>query len=82
MSGHSEPTKPTPSVPEYFDYTRAAREAGLTPEQLRSVIRLFEADYPHDVMLRELHILRACNAIRRGTVTIQQVLSSHEERAA
>lgn len=82
MSAAYNPVTPTPKQPQYFDYTRAAREAGLTPDQLRSLIVLFEQDYPYDVMLRELHILRACNAIIRGGVTIQQVLSSSEERAA
>lgn len=65
---------PTPTVPEYFDYRAVAQDARLTPEHLRSVQRIFEADYPTDLMLRELHILRACNAIRSGTCSIEDVL--------
>lgn len=82
MTARSFPITPTPAFPEYFDYTRAASEAGLTPDLLRSLVRLFEADYPHDVMLRELHILRACNAILRGAVSIKDVLSPRDEAAA
>lgn len=73
---------PTPSSPQYFSYARAAKEAELTPEQLRSLITIFEQDYPYDVMLRELHVLRACNAIIRGSVTIREVLAPLDERAA
>jgi len=77
-----QPMTPTPSAPAYFDYSRAAGEAGVTPEQLRAIIELFERDYPHDVMLRELHVLRACNAIARGTVVVSQILAVQEDRAA
>lgn len=73
---------PTPQPPQYFDYTRASREARLSADQLNALIRIFEKDYPYDVMLRELHVLTACNAIIRGSATVQQVLGSTEERAA
>lgn len=73
---------PTPSVPVYFDYRRAATEAGLTAAELDAISRIFEADYPNDLMLRELHILRACNAIVRGSTTIGQVLSSPTDSRA
>ncbi len=82
MANNPTQLTPTPNPPEYFDYTRAAREAHLSAEQLTALIRMFEQDYPHDVLLRELHVLRACNAILRGAVGIQDVLSSHHERAA
>lgn len=51
---------PTPEIPEHFDYRRAASDAGFSPIDLRAVQVLFEADYPSNLMLRELHILRAC----------------------
>ena len=73
----------TPQPPQYFDYRRASSDAGLAPDQLHALIVIFERDYPYDVMLRELHVLRACNSISRGGVTIQQILSApFEERAA
>ncbi len=67
---------PTPSSPEYFDYGRVARAAGITDDQLRALVCLFEADYPSDLMLRELHILRACNAVKEGRATIGTILES------
>lgn len=78
----AQPSIPTPASPEYFDYTRAAREAHISDADLRSLIRIFEADYPDDLMLRELHILRACNAVIRGMTTIRQMLDASGIRAA
>lgn len=76
------PAVPTPPAPVHFDYTRAAAEARVTATQLRALIRLFETDYPDDLMLRELHILRACNAIVRGLTTIETVLGPSSALAA
>jgi hypothetical protein len=73
---------PTPSTPVHFDYRKAATQASLSAEQLQSLIRLFESDYPHDLMLRELHVLRACNAIVRGTTTAASVLAASQPAAA
>jgi hypothetical protein len=78
----SQPSIPTPTTPVYFDYTRAAREAHLSDAELHSLIRIFETDYPDDLMLRELHVLRACNAIIRGASTIRQILDSPSSQAA
>lgn len=68
------PPVPTPSVPEHFDYRVAARAAGIDGERLREIARVFEVDYPRDLMLRELHILRACNAVRSGMATVAQIV--------
>lgn len=76
------PPVPTPASPAYFDYTRAAHTAHLSENDLRALIAIFEADYPSDLMLRELHVLRACNAIVRGLTTIRQVLGSSSSQAA
>lgn len=78
----AQPQISTPAVPVYFDYTRAARGAGLSEKELRSIIRIFEGDYPSDLMLRELHVLRACNAIARGLTTIHAVLTGADSQAA
>jgi hypothetical protein len=79
-------TKPpnilTPATPAYFNYPAAAQAARLTDKELRALIHIFEADYPDDLMLRELHILRACNAVARGTTTIQQILAPRDTQAA
>lgn len=75
MSPVPDPPVPTPASPEYFEYRAAAAAAGITTEQLRRIQRIFELDYPHDLMLRELHILRVCNAVRDGLVSVEQVLA-------
>lgn len=66
---------PTPAVPEYFDYLAEAVAASIGSADLSSIVRVFEADYPNDVMLRELHILRACHAIREGRATLRQIIT-------
>ena len=58
----------------YFDYESVAREARLTAEQLRRVAETVRRDYPFDEMLFELHVMRACRAIRDGAVTLAEVV--------
>jgi hypothetical protein len=72
---------PTPSKPVHFNYPHAAASAGLSSIQLLQMVRIFEADYPYDLMLRELHILRACNAIARGFTTLEAILSPVKDAA-
>lgn len=56
----------------FFDYERAAAEAGLDERQLATIEEVFRADYPADPMLYELHVLRACNALRDGRMKFDQ----------
>jgi hypothetical protein len=60
---------------EYFDYRSAADEAGITPAQLAQIVERVRRDHPEDQMLCELHVLRACRAIRDRQVTMEQVLA-------
>lgn len=76
------PSVLTPAIPEYFDYRHAAATAGVSDADLRALIRIFEVDYPDDLMLRELHVLRACHAVARGMVTVRQMLDTPDTRAA
>jgi hypothetical protein len=73
---------PTPSSPEYFDYIAAAKAAGIAETELAAIRRLFEIDYPNDLMLRELHILRACNAVKSGRVRVADILRASPASAA
>ncbi len=66
----------TPKDPAYFDYKAAAATPALCVDELRALVTLFEADYPDDLMLRELLVLRACNAIARGAVGIRYVFNA------
>lgn len=59
---------------EYFDYQSLANQAGLTDEQLRQLVERVRHDYPQDEMLLELHVFRACRAIKDGRVTLEQAL--------
>ncbi|MEZ6234284.1 MAG: hypothetical protein R3B68_08845 [Phycisphaerales bacterium] len=65
---------PTPPDPEYFDYRADAQAAGIGEHDLAAIVAIFEHEYPHDLMLRELHILRACTAVRRGRVRLADIL--------
>lgn len=74
MATTPSPKVPTPGIPEYFDYIGVARKAGISQQDLRAIIHVFETDYPDDLMLRELHILRACRAIEAERGTVQDML--------
>lgn len=76
------PPIPTPAEPEYFDYRGPARDARISLGDLAALIRIFEADYPSDLMLRELHVLRVCHAVARGSISIRRVLDVPDSRAA
>ncbi|MCX6376368.1 MAG: hypothetical protein NTU88_10120 [Armatimonadetes bacterium] len=56
---------------DYFDYERVAREAGLTEDQLAVVKEAVRQEFPNDDMLWELHVMRACKAIRDGHATLE-----------
>ena len=48
---------------KYFDYESVAREAKIPEEKLRKLLKLARQEFPHDLMMAELHALRACQAI-------------------
>lgn len=60
----------------YFDYESVAREAGLSDSQVSALCRLMRAEFPRDDMLYELHVLRACYAIRDGWITFDQAVEA------
>lgn len=60
---------------EYFDYEAVAREAGISEADLEAIKEAVRRDFPHDDMMWELHILRACFAIRDGYATVADALS-------
>lgn len=60
---------------EYFDYQSVASEAGIQPAELSKLVERVRQDFPSDPMLLELHVLRACRAIRDHQVTIERVLA-------
>ena len=56
----------------YFDYEKIAREAQVPPEKLDELSRLIRQDFPKDDMMYELHLLRACMAIKEGAVSVDE----------
>ncbi|GDY23729.1 hypothetical protein LBMAG56_50760 [Verrucomicrobiota bacterium] len=66
---------------QYFDYQIVAREAGILPAQLELLVQRLTCETPHDPMLAELRILRACMAVKAGSLTIEQALSETEPAA-
>jgi hypothetical protein len=64
-----------------FDYVTVASEAGLSREQLETIKQVVRQDYPTDDMLWELHVLRACNAIRDRRTTFEEAFGEdHRQR--
>ncbi len=58
----------------YFDYEKAAREANIPRNKLEELSYLMRQDFPKDEMMYELHLLRACTAIKDGVLTLEQAL--------
>ncbi|HLW78810.1 MAG TPA: hypothetical protein VKU44_04340 [Terriglobia bacterium] len=61
---------------QYFDFERMAREAHVPPEKLDDLSHMMRQDFPRDEMMYELHLLRACMAIREGVLTLEEALKS------
>lgn len=59
----------------YFDYERAATEARIPPDKLAELGKIIRHEFPHDEMMYELHLLRACMAVRDGHVRIEALLN-------
>lgn len=58
----------------YFDYETPAREAGISDADLRSILDAVAKEFPGDEMMQELHVLRACTAIRDHRATIDDIV--------
>ena len=54
----------------YFDYESVAREAGIAPDSLEKLCAIVRRDFPTDEMMYELHVLRACMAVKRGVLKV------------
>jgi hypothetical protein len=66
----------------YFDYETVPRDAGIPAPKLDQLAELIRLEEPRDAMLAELHILRACMAIKRGRLTIDAALGEARKLAA
>lgn len=59
---------------KFFDFEAVAKQAGISDEDVSKIVEVVRVEFPQDDMMRELHILRACMAIRDGQVTVEEVL--------
>jgi len=66
----------------YFDYETPAQQAGIPADKLEQLVKFFTLEEPHDLMLAELHILRACMAIKSGRLTLDAALNEARKLAA
>lgn len=64
---------------KYFDYESVGREARIPPGKMRRLVKLIAEEFPNDPLMRELHVLRACMAVRDGHLHIEDVLKSKSE---
>jgi hypothetical protein len=58
----------------YFDFEKAAREANIPAGKLEELCAVVRRDSPADDMMFELHMLRACKAIRDGVVSLSEAV--------
>jgi hypothetical protein len=59
---------------KYFDYEKTAREAQMPPQRLDELRDMVRQEFPRDEMMYELHLLRACMAVRDGVLSIDEAL--------
>ena len=63
----------------YFDYEKVAQEANIPSDKLDELRQLVRKEFPKDEMLYELHLLRACMAIKKGLVTINDAVQEEKK---
>jgi len=63
----------------YFDYQSVAREAKIPEQKLRKLVDLIGKEFPSDPMMAELHMLRACLAVRDGHIQIDDALKNQAD---
>ncbi len=61
-----------------FDLEILKRESGLTQDQLVRLEQDVRAEFPHDEMMFEIHLLRILEAIKKGWITPDVALSEQE----
>jgi hypothetical protein len=57
----------------YFDFERVAAQAGITAVDLVRIRGIASREFPGDEMMSDLHVLRACMAVRDGIATVAEV---------
>ena len=68
--------KPEVSAMQSFALENVAGEAGIRGDDLKRLCEAARREFPRDETMFELHVLRACMAVRGGFVTLQDALRS------
>lgn len=58
----------------FFDCEKVASEASIPSDKLEKLRDLIRQEFPRDEMMFELHLLRACMAIKNGVLTVEVAL--------
>ena len=58
----------------YFDFEKVAREAAIPEDKLEELCQSIRREFPRDDMMYELHVLRACMAIKDGHVSLEDAI--------
>jgi len=61
---------------QYFNFAEIAREAGIPDDKLDELCKSIRQEFPKDDMMYELHVLRACMAIRDGYIQLEDIVSA------
>ena len=60
----------------YFNYEKIAREVKIPTAKMIELCQAIRTEFPCDDMMYELHLLRACMAIRDGYLSIEDAIPS------
>jgi len=63
----------------YFDFKRLAREAGIPADKMEELCQSIRREFPKDDMMYELHVMRACMAIRDGYISLEDAIRVESE---
>ena len=58
----------------YFDFEKLARDAGIPADKMEELCQSIRREFPRDEMMYELHVLRACMAVRDGHIRLEDAL--------
>lgn len=59
---------------KYFDFEKVALEAKISKDELAKLEKIMRREFPGDEMMYELHMVRACIAVKNKYGTIDEML--------
>ena len=61
---------------QYFNFAEIASEARIPDDKLDELCEFIRQEFPKDDMMYELHVLRACMAIRDGYIQLEDIIGA------